>query len=271
MPELPEVETTKRKLEPLLIGKRILSFWTDWPRGLRISSAKEISKDIKNRKVLKLERKGKSILIDLDGSRALGFHQRMSGKILIVPPDLKDKHIHYRFPLSTGMDLILHDTRKFGVVWYGKREEVLKDKYFTSLGADPLVIAYPEFRELLSKRRGGIKANILKQDLISGVGNIIADESLWKAKIHPLKRIENFAEKDFKNLFMALRFILDKSIMLGGSTMRDWYHPDNTSGGYYAERYTYGRAGKKCQRCGSIIVKTKVAGRGTFVCPKCQK
>ena len=250
MPELPEVEITKRKLEPLILGKRILN--------------------LENRRILKVERRGKAILIYLSGNKILAFHQRMSGKILVVGDDFSDKHVRFKYRLSSGKNLIFHDVRKFGVRWYGDGKKVLSDPYFKKLGLDPLKIDAKKFKDLLGKYRGGIKAALLRQDILSGVGNIIADESLWKAKIHPQKKIENFSESDFRNLFSSLVFIIKKSIKLGGSTMRDWYHPDNTKGGYFAKRYIYGRAHAKCRRCGKMIVRTKVAGRGTFVCTKCQ-
>ncbi|OGF82710.1 DNA-formamidopyrimidine glycosylase [Candidatus Giovannonibacteria bacterium RIFCSPLOWO2_01_FULL_46_13] len=261
MPELPEVEITKRKLGPLLIGKRILP---------ARNAAHSAAGGNLGRKILGVERLGKAILIRLSGGKILAFHQRMSGKILVAEKDFDSKHVRFKYKLSSGKNLIFHDVRKFGVRWYGTAKKVLSDPYFLRLGLDPLEIDFKKFKELLGKLKGGIKAALLRQDILAGVGNIIADESLWKAKIHPQKRIENFSEADFKNLFAALRFILEKSIKLGGSTMRDWYHPDNTKGGYFAQRLIYGRANEKCKKCGKIIIRMKAAGRGTFICTKCQ-
>ena len=251
MPELPEVETTKRKLEPLLLGRRIL--------------------ELGNRKILKIERRGKAILIHLSGDKILAFHQRMSGKLLVLERGFRDKRIRFRFRLSSGKDLVLHDVRKFGVVWYGPAEKVLKDKYLSKLGPDPLKIDFKEFKVLLKKHKGMIKPLLLRQDIFSGIGNIVADESLWKAKIHPRKRTEDFGNSEIGRLHQAIRYIVSKSIRLGGTTMRDWRHPDNTQGGYYERRYIYGRAGEKCQRCGKMVIRMKAAGRGTFICQKCQK
>lgn len=250
MPELPEVEITKRKLESLLVGKRILS--------------------LGNKRITDLERRGKAVLIYLSTGKILAFHQRMSGKILVVDKNYTDKYIRFKYRLSSGKNLVFHDVRKFGVKWYGDTEKVLKDPYFKRLGPDPLKISFDKFKDIFSRHKGRIKQALLRQDLISGIGNIIADESLWKAEIHPLKKIEEFSNKEFRNLYDSIKYILNKSLLLGGSTMRDWYHPDNSKGGYYEKRFIYGRAKEKCRRCGNIIVRIKAAGRGTFICTKCQ-
>lgn len=251
MPELPEVEITKRKLEPLLLGKRIL--------------------DLGNKKILKLERRGKAILIHLSGDKIFAFHQRMTGKLLVVEKKFKDKYVRFRFKLSSGKDLVFHDVRKFGVMWYGSAKKVLLDPYFMKLGSDPLEIDFEKFKERLRAHRGMVKPLLLRQDVLAGVGNIVADESLWKAKIHPRKIIENLTTQELKRLYQALRYIIVKSIRLGGTTMRDWLHPDSTEGGYFAKRFIYGRKGEKCRRCGTIIVRTVVGSRGTFICGRCQK
>lgn len=251
MPELPEVETAVRKLRPLLVGKRIL--------------------DLQNRKVLKLERRGKAILIYLSGGRILAFHQRMTGKLLVVPRDFRDKHVRFRFKLSSGKDLVFHDVRKFGIKWYGPAKKILTDKYLSKLGKDPLKINFTKFQELLQERRGMIKALLLRQDVFAGIGNIVADESLWKARIHPKMRIEKLDEREVRELWKAIQFVLKKSIRLGGTTMRDWLAPDRSEGRYYQARFIYQRAGEKCKRSHAIIKRMKVAGRGTFICEKCQR
>lgn len=258
-----------------------MGFWTDWPHGLRISSATQIARDIKGRTVRKIYRLGKAILIELSrlprdssgqaGGRTLSFHQRMSGKILLVPRGIKDKHIHFRFSLSDGKDLILHDIRKFGVVWYGKTPEVLGDEYFLKLGHDPLRISFEDLKNSLKMHSGMIKPLLLRQDILSGVGNIVADESLWKAKIHPRRKVETLAGSELENLYLAIHFVLKKSIRLGGTTMRDWLHPDKTEGRYFAKRLVYERKNEKCRRCKTIIKRTVVGSRGTFICESCQR
>ena len=252
MPELPEVEITKRKLEPLIKSKRILN--------------------LGGKKILRIERKGKAILIYLSGGKILGFHQRMSGKLLIVRRGWKDKHTRRIFHLSGGKDLAFHDVRRFGVIWYGPVKKVLDDPYFKTLGLDALKISFGEFKRILGERRAGkLKPFFLNQKNLAGVGNIIADEVLWHAKIHPERNINNLSDADIKKLYVSLKFILKRSIKLGGSTMRDWFHPDGGHGGYFKKRYTYGREDEKCFRCKTQIIRKKIASHSSCFCPKCQR
>ncbi len=283
MPELPEVETAVNKLKPLIKGRRILNF---------------------NRKILGLERKGKAILIHLSGDYLLAFHQRMSGRLLVVNRDYKDKYIRRRFKLSNGKDLAFHDVRRFGVVWYGPAKKVLEDNYFKTLGEDALGVSLRKCKEILTPnpnplplrkgegeekstyplflrrrgrvarsevKKGKIKSFLLDQKNLAGIGNIMADEILWKAKIHPERKISALDEKEILLLWRALRSVLKKSIRLGGSTMRDWFHPDGDSGGYFEKRAVYGREGKPCFSCRSKILRKKIAGRSSYYCAKCQK
>ncbi|MDO8522930.1 MAG: DNA-formamidopyrimidine glycosylase [bacterium] len=254
MPELPEVETTKRKLEPLIKGRRILDF---------------------DRKILGLERRGKAILIWLSSASPkqylLAFHQRMSGRLLVVERDFKDKYIRRRFKLSDGKDLAFHDVRKFGVVWYGPAKKVLSDQYFRTLGPDALTVSLQSIKNLLiAKKSGKIKSFLLDQKNLAGIGNIMADEILWKAKIHPEIKISTLSDNEIKTLWNSIRAVLQKSIKLGGSSMRDWFHPDGDSGGYFERRRAYDREGKKCFRCRSKILRKKIAGRSSYFCSKCQ-
>ncbi len=279
MPELPEVEITKRKLEPLILGKRILN--------------------LGGKKILKIERRGKAVLIHLSGGKILGFHQRMSGKLLFMARDFSDKHVRKRFKLSDGHDLVFHDVRKFGVVWYGDAEKVLSDNYFKTLGPDALAISFQEFKNILAERQnlpptpsfvrrgskknnslppyeggragvGGIKSFLLNQKNLAGIGNIMADEILWYSKINPEKEIKKLSSIEIKKLHQSIKFILNRSIKLGGSTMRDWFHPEGETGGYFKKRFIYGKEDKKCFRCGNKIIRKKIAGRSSYYCAKCQ-
>ena len=195
----------------------------------------------------------------------------MTGKLLLVERGFQDRHIRFRYRLSSGTDLIFHDVRKFGVMWYGFEKKILGDKYFLKLGPDPLKIDFKQFGKRLKAHNGMIKPLLLRQDVFAGIGNIVADEVLWKAKIHPRRKIESLEEQELENLYEAIRYIILKSIWLGGTSMRDWLHPDRSRGGYYKKRLVYRRAGEKCKRCGGIIKRIKVAGRGTFICERCQR
>ena len=277
MPELPEAEITKRKLEPLLKGKRILFVGGSLGKGGNLW-----------KKISGVERRGKAILIWLEpklgveASYLLAFHMRMSGKLLMVNRNHHDKYIRRRFQLSDGKDLAFHDVRRFGVVWYGKAKKVLQDNYFKTLGEDALAISLEGLKKLLNAKsitplipltlRGTkIKSFLLNQKNIAGIGNICADEILWKAKIHPERKISDLNDNEIKTLWSSLRAVLLLSIKLGGSSMRDWFHPDGDSGGYFEKRAVYGRAGKKSFFFKRLIYKNKVAGRGTYFCKVCQK
>lgn len=250
MPELPEVEVTTRKLRMLILGKRILNL---------------------NKKILNLERRGKTILIHLSGNKILGFHQRMTGKLLVTPRGFEDKHIRRRFQLSSGKDLVFHDVRKFGVLWYGTAKKVFEDNYFKTLGPDALTAGLQSIKNILLNRKGQIKAFLLNQKNLAGVGNIVADEVLWRAKIHPETKIKNLTTSQVVSLYKALKFILRRSIKMGGSTMRDWLHPSGERGGYFEKRYVYDREEKKCFRCKSKIIRKKIGGRSAYFCSRCQE
>ena len=283
MPELPEVETTTKKLQPL-VGKQIKSFNGDWPRGARISTLNFIRRDIAGRKIISISRVGKSILFKLavrsakDEERILAFHQRMSGRLLIVESRSKnhesrkseEKHVRVKILFLGGAELLFIDPRKFGVVWYGKPEEVMRDTYFSSLGADALAVPFKEFRERLVGHKGMLKAILLRQDIFAGIGNIVADEMLWEAKIHPKRNALTLGEKEIKALFMAMKTVLKRSIKAQGTTLRDWRHPDGESGNFQNLMRVYGQKGKLCKRCGHKITRMVVVGRGTWVCPNCQ-
>lgn len=271
MPELPEAEITKRKLA-LLIRKTVSNFSSDWPRGLRVArSTRDINRDIRGRRVRGIDRHGKVIFLDL-GERVIAFHQRMSGRLMIAPRDTKPtKHVHHILAFSDGSALWFHDPRKFGVVWYGKPEEVKKEPYHLTLGPDGLAITLPDFKARLREHRGMIKPLLLRQSIVAGIGNIIADETLWEAQVNPKRHVRTLKDTDLNRLFRAMKNVFDRGIKAEGSTLRDWTHPDGKSGKFQKYFRVYGRGGEKCPRSKTLIKRIVVGGRGTWICPKCQK
>ena len=265
MPELPEVEITTRKLQPLT-GKTIQSFWND-----RAVAAK----NIRGLKVLRIFRRGKAIVFELSGARILAFHQRMSGRLLIVDESYdrmirQQYHIHAKINFNDKSRLLFQDPRKFGVIWYGSPEEVYSDKYFSTLGPDALGIRKADFILRFKNRRGGIKALLLNQKCLAGIGNVVADETLWQAKIHPKTQCLTLNVKQIGALHNALQVVLRRSIEVGGTTLRDWGHPDGQKGRFQNHLCIYGCVGKPCKRCGQKIQRIICAGRGTSLCEKCQ-
>lgn len=285
MPELPEAEITRQKLLPL-IGRVAKSFYTDFPKAIKSSlSVNEINSDIKNRKIINIGRSGKVIIIELGvqssmsyhrGERIMALHQRMSGSLTMAPDisplsTMVGKHVHHRLMFTDGSELWFRDPRKFGVIWYGKPEEVYSHSYFSSLGPDALYLSETEFKQAILGNKSKIKPLLLNQSVIAGIGNIIADETLWMAKIHPSCRADKLNNSDFKKLYKALKKVLNLSISANGSSLKDWSHPDGTKGDFQNLTNAYGRQGKPCRRCKSSIVKISVAGRGTWICDVCQK
>jgi len=310
VPELPEAETTLRKLTSI-IRKTIAGFSADLPRGLRITkSAAKIAKDIKNRKIAALTRTGKVIFLWLTSKdshsnalknvrinsvksrrrnvkkeayeRVLALHQGMSGRLLLKrranhshsPPrkeTMDEKYVRARVIFEDGRELLFKDPRKFGVIWYGSPREIEEDRYLAALGPDGLTVTFQEFKHRLQKHKGMIKPLLLRQDTVAGIGNIIADETLWEARIHPKRRLTSLTPQMMQTLFKALKRVLLRSIRAGGTTLRDWKHPDGKSGKFQNYMRIYGRDGKPCIRCGNKVRRIIVGSRGTWICPMCQK
>lgn len=278
MPELPEVELTMRVLRPRIIGKRLVDFECNWLRGLKspIKPAK-IPREIEGLKVKDLRRHGKVLFINLDSPAGLSFaiHLGMSGALLFGGPKIlagriNRKHVRFIWQFVDGEELWFRDIRKFGVVWYGTREELAKDKYLSSLGPDALAISFEEFRKRIIRHRGQLKPLLLRQDVVAGLGNITADESLWEARLHPKTLTIKLSDKEIKTLYVCIQKVLRRIIKAEGNTMRDWVMPDGRRGRAVLNGKTYGREGEKCLRCGSKIKRIVLSGRSTHFCPKCQ-
>ncbi len=226
--------------------------------------------------------------------RMLAFHQRMSGRLIFVRRASStqagrleykgqaysnvlenirvrpERWIHFLFKFSDGSELRFTDPRKFGLVWYGSSEDLQKDKYLKTLGVDLQKLTFEEFREKIKQGDQIVKAFLLRQDIIAGVGNIIADESLWQAKIHPKRKTSSLSKKEISSLFAALKKTITEILKAGGTSMRNWGHPDGKKGRYQELYKVYDRAGEKCLRCGKALQRIITAGRGTSFCPKCQ-
>lgn len=271
MPELPEVEITKRQLQEL-IGKEISEFWSDWKKSLKISSLRKIKKDIKGREIIAITRHGKVLFFELSEEKILAFHQRMSGSFHMQRVGERNSfHVHTRILFSDGTELEFRDPRKFGVVWYGTLEEIRKDPYIRTLGPDALSVSFSEFEGRLRKHRGMIKPILLRQDIVAGIGNIIVDETLWGAKIHPCVSVETLSSNVMKKLFHSLKNILQKSIALKGSSIISWAMLDGNRGEFQNHFSVYGKDGKECLRCRYEIDRLEIEGRGTWVCSRCQE
>ena len=287
MPELPEVETVARGLRQSVLGRRILSVTlgkTDF-----IDDPAALEQHLPGRQIAAVERYGKFMLLRLvpspgaesggsapngktngDGASAsLLVHLGMTGHIAPQPASQPcAKHTHACFLLDDGRELRYTDARRFGRMAYlagAALEEELR-----GFGADPLEVSAEEFVACVRTRRARVKALLLDQGVLRGVGNIYADESLWRAKIHPARLGAHLTRRHAEALHHALRAILEKAIVMRGSSISDFLDAEGQPGEYQRRHRAYGREGKPCYRCGTPIRRAIVAGRSSYFCPRCQ-
>ena len=292
MPELPEVETVRSGLSKLLPGKQVMSVHHDWPKSFPNAPA-DVKQFLIGAKVTEVRRRAKVLLIDLDTEYTLVIHLKMTGQIVYVPTriaseerfgaghpndslinQLPDKSTRVTVQLDPGATLYFNDQRKFGWVRLMPTIEVPNIDFFQKVGPEPLSDAFTwqVFRDRLQRRKNTtIKAAILDQTVLAGVGNIYADESLWGAKIHPATLVKNVSDAQIKILYSELRFVLQLAIDKGGSSNHTYVNAEGKRGSYMDFARVFRREKLPCPRCGTIIIKTKVAGRGTHTCPFCQK
>jgi len=274
MPELPEVETVRRRLAPLVEGRRFDEVEITDARLTRPHDPVEVARELAGERVTLADRRGKYLILRLESGRALVIHLRMTGSVLHqVRSELADDpHRHAVVRLDDGTDLLYRDIRRFGTWLLLEPPEV--DAYIDArVGREPLVRAYQakHLAAELAGRRAPIKAAILDQRTVAGVGNIYADEALWRARIHPLTPAAALDAEEVKALHRGIRQALQLGLRRQGSTLRDYRLPDGGSGSAQHEFKVYGRGGEPCERCGTPIDKIRVAGRGTWYCPHCQK
>lgn len=270
MPELPEVQNIIEDLRPKISGKII--------KGAQILSCRPGGNEYRlldlvgNHVIRTVSRKGKCIIFELSEGYKLLFHLGMTGQLLFRKDDGRgetDSHTRVVFFLDGNDHLVFNDMRRFGWIELQPRETKTSG-YVGRLGADALTIDSEAFKRTVHLRKRTIKGVLLDQSVISGIGNIYADESLFEAGIHPLRRADTLTETELNALYQAIRTVLKKAISYGGSTVKDYKLPDGSSGSFQNQHKVYQRAGKACLRCGAKIIRLKVSGRGTCVCLKCQ-
>jgi formamidopyrimidine-DNA glycosylase len=270
MPELPEVETIRRQLAPVVEGRRLTEVEVLDPRWCEPAPPWEISNATRGRRIERLARRGKYLVWELSGDVHLVMHLRMTGNLLYTD-DARFARVRMR--LDDGGSVVFADQRRFGtgVVLLGSDA---RDDYFASrLGVEPLGVDFTaeHLRELARGRRAPAKAFLLNQERIAGVGNIYADEALFLTRIHPLRPIGTLRGKQFEDLRAAVVEVLEAGIDARGATIDDFRHTDGASGAFQDRFLVHLRAGEPCVRCGTKIVKIRAAGRGTYVCRRCQR
>lgn len=287
MPELPEVETVRAGLAHLIVNRKIQLVEHDTPKSFPNSEA-DVKKFLFGATIIGVRRRAKVLLIDLSSQYTLVIHLKMTGQLVFRnksisfgaghPNDslvgaLLDRSTRVIFSFSDGSTLFFNDQRKFGWVKLLPTLEVPNIDFMRKVGPEPLEEDFsPEqFTERFQRRPNtSIKAALLDQTVVAGVGNIYADESLWAARIHPLALVKNISKIQFHSLYKELRSVMNLSISKGGSTDRNYVNAEGRRGSYIEFANVFRREGQECKRCGSIIVKMRAAGRGTHVCPRCQ-
>ena len=275
-------------LAALLPGLRVKSEQHDWPKGFP-NAATDVQRFLVSASVQAVRRRAKVLMIDLDSRYSLVIHLKMTGQLVFRSPsvnfgaghpndslvgDLPDKSTRVIFTFTDGSRLFFNDQRKFGWVRLLPTVEVENLDFFKKVGPEPLNDDFtPEaFAARLSRRKNSAsKAVLMDQTVLAGVGNIYADESLWAAKIHPETKAGDLSGPQLRKLYEELRRILRLAIEKGGSTDRNYVNHEGKRGSYLSFAQVFRRQGQPCPRCGTAIVKTRVAGRGTHTCPNCQK
>ncbi len=284
MPELPEVETIARGVDKRIRGDRVVQVWfSRRPQTFKTSRARQ-AKGLSGRTILAVHRTGKHIVFELsplpsapeahelEARRPCAqwiVHLGMTGRLLVTSPECPvATHTHARLFLESGCELRFVDPRRFGRLEF---RDLHRETPFGAPGDEPLTIGEREFAALFRGRRLPIKAALLNQTLLAGVGNIYADESLFQAGIRPRRRANRLTRLELDRLRLALREILTHAVRLGGSSVSDYVDADGERGFFQLEHCVYQRTGEPCRRCQTPIRRVIVAGRGTHYCPVCQR
>lgn len=276
MPELPEVETTIRGLRKTIIDLIVKDVWTDLTtkdkrKNDTVANPKyfiSFKKEIRGKKIKSVERRAKNILINLSGGKTILIHMKMTGHLLY---NNRDKYVHVLFTFKNGKYLAFSDLRKFGKITLLDTKTAYDSKHLKGIGPEPLHknFTLKDFIGRLKKKPNGkIKTVLMDQSVIAGIGNIYSDEILWKAGIHPERKVSKIKEAEFKEIFKAMQKILTKSISLGGDSMSDYINISGGKGKFQLHHEAYRRTGEKCRygRCKGIIIRKMINGRSAHFC-----
>jgi formamidopyrimidine-DNA glycosylase len=271
VPELPEVETVVRDLRPCVVGRRIQRVRVGKQR-LRRLWAPRWAKALANRCIESARRRGKWIVLDLDGGGHLVVHLGMTGQLTVVPAEeLTADHVHVVFGLNDSQELRFRDIRRFGSITFLESHEKL-EAFFdrAGLGPEPFDLPADYWRDRLAATERCLKAVLLDQRVVAGVGNIYADESLFQAKLHPAQNARDLRATAADRLREAIAVVLNRAIQRRGSSIRNYVGGSGLRGEYQNEFRVYGRTGQPCPRCETTIERIRLAGRSTHFCPECQ-
>jgi len=286
MPELPEVETTVKGLQKVL-NRIFVYVWTDSPKLIKKPGFNQFEKEIKNKKIKRIWRRGENIIFELSDGYSLLVHQKLTGHFLIGNWELKTEsweplktgalgervnhYIHLMFRLDNGLMLALSDLRKFAKAELWKTESLVEE--LSSLGPEPLEkeFTFNKFKEIVKNRKIKIKQILMDQKLIAGIGNIYSDEILWRAKIHPFESGAELSEKELRDIYKYIKPVLNQAIKLKGTSVSDYRDIKGEEGQFKKLIKVYQKENEKCSRCGTKIKRKKMGGRSAHFCPTCQK
>lgn len=282
MPELPEIETIRRGLQGLILNKKIVQCCVLCEKSFRGES-----NSVQGREFVKIDRKGKALLLRLGDGRTILGHMRMTGQMIYVDKDgrfaaghpdgnfiaeMPSRHTRVYFEFEDGSYLYFNDLRKFGFLAIMSEKDLKNDKFLSELGPEPWDMREDDFYEMLNRHKNtSIKAVLLNQKLICGLGNIYVDEACFESRVFPGRNAGTLTRVESDELLVAARDVMARAIESGGSTMKDYVKPDGSRGNYLDKfAQVFRRDGEACTHCGTNILKIRVAGRGTHFCPKCQ-
>jgi len=273
MPELPEVQSVVTGLNKILPNKTIKSVEVFWQKTIATPAVETFQKKLTGLKIKEVARRAKFIVMTFESGEILLTHLRMSGQFSWHQelPSENAKHLRVRFLFTDNSVLDFMDTRKFARMYLFQNLKEAEEKALYKLGAEPLEIKALEFREIFRAKKGNIKGNLLRQDLVSGVGNIYADESLFLAKIHPTSLTHKIPKAKFTELHQVLQGILRKAIKRNGTTVNTFLNINGEAGGFRDELQVYKQEKAACPNCGNLIQKIRLGSRGTHFCATCQK
>ncbi|MBC6342893.1 bifunctional DNA-formamidopyrimidine glycosylase/DNA-(apurinic or apyrimidinic site) lyase [Lactobacillus kimbladii] len=272
MPEMPEVETVRRTLLPLIKGKTIKEV-TVWYPKIITGDAKEFARKLAGKKIVTIDRYAKYLLIRLSDNLTIVSHLRMEGKYRLVKINTKkDKHDHVQIIFSDNSALRYNDVRKFGRMQLIKTGTEKEKTGIGKLGAEPNSAAFTVsyLQTGLARKKKNIKNTLLDQSIVAGLGNIYVDEVLWETKIHPLSQANSIPAKKVAELHDNINSLIELAIAERGTTVHTYLDANGKTGGFQKMLQVYGHKGEPCVRCGTPLEKIKVNGRGTTFCPKCQ-
>lgn len=288
MPELPEVETIKQGLDRLLPGQKVIYAESDWAKSFP-NALEDIKQFLLQAEILRVRRRAKVLIIDLSSGYSLVVHLKMTGQMVFrgnaerfgaghpsgsLIGDLPDKSTRVIIGFADGGQLFFNDQRKFGWMRLIPTMEIVNLDFFRKVGPEPLSDDFSGkvlMERIKRRKNSSIKAVLLDQTIVAGIGNIYADESLWGAKLHPATLVSSIKPRQADRLYQEIVTVLKLSIEKGGSTDKNYIDAEGKRGSYLSFAKVFRREGQPCPRCGHIIEKIRVAGRGTHFCPVCQK